>query len=304
MKIMIVGPGGVGGYLAAMLCRQAPEEVTLIARGEALARIRAEGLTLNTREGSFMVHPGLVTDTPFEAGVQDAIFLCTKGYGLEAATKSIAPCVGEHTLVAPLLNGVETPRRMRPHLPRCKLLEGCIYVFSQIEAPGVIRLNTKNGQVYLGFADGHSDPALDALAERMKGAEIPIHLPEDIRARTWSKYALICANAQACAYYDMAIGELRETPEAWAFLQGLLDEVIAVGKAEGVSLPETLRDDVLSNLLRQAPASLPSFCRDIRTPNKPTELSLFGGAVVEMAKAHGIPTPYNQAVVERFFDRL
>ena len=54
MKVAVVGLGAVGGLIAARLAR-AGHDVSALARGETLARVRADGLHVESARGSFSV---------------------------------------------------------------------------------------------------------------------------------------------------------------------------------------------------------------------------------------------------------
>ena len=45
MKVCVYGPGAVGGFIAAIL-QQAGCDISVVARGEALASIRKSGLKI------------------------------------------------------------------------------------------------------------------------------------------------------------------------------------------------------------------------------------------------------------------
>lgn len=303
MKVMIVGAGGVGGYLCAMLSRLNPD-ITLVARGRQLEAIQEKGLTLRLDEGQFTLRPSLCTDKPQDAGEQDAVFLCVKGYGLEEAVKQIIPAVGAHTLVVPLLNGVDTSKRISALLPQGKICDGCIYIYSRVLEPGVILRSGGLNHVVMGLPDNRQDPDLLRLAQLLTLAGVPTQVPQDIRRETWKKWCFICSNAQATSYYSYTVGQLREDPEAWAFLCGLLDEVLAVSKAEQVNLPADTREQVLESILSQPYDARSSLSRDLEIPGKPTELFQFAGVLSLLANQHGIPVPYHQKVLEKFKDRL
>lgn len=81
-KIAVVGIGGVGGYLAAMLGRVCPH-LTLVARGARKDHILKNGLTLHSDyKGEIHVMPENVV-TAEELKEQDYIFVCVKNYSLE-----------------------------------------------------------------------------------------------------------------------------------------------------------------------------------------------------------------------------
>ena len=56
MRIGVVGAGGVGGYFGARLA-QAGHEVVVIARGDHLRAIQAQGLQVHSPAGDFTVQP-------------------------------------------------------------------------------------------------------------------------------------------------------------------------------------------------------------------------------------------------------
>jgi len=304
MRIMIVGAGGVGGFLAAYLARRADVTLTLVARGGHLAAIRENGLTLKDADETFTVRPALATDNPAEAETQDAVFLCTKSYGLMEAARAAKAAIGPNTLVIPLQNGVDAAAQIETVLPPCLLSEGCIYVFSRIIAPGVIERTGTFGRILMGSAFPEAKTGLETIARMLREEGFPAEVPADIQREMWVKWSFICGNAQATAYYDYTVGQMREDPEAMDFLGGLIDELLAVGMAEGVNLPPDLKEQVFANVAGQPYEARSSLARDIDVPGGPTELSQFAGTLCRMAAKHGIPVPCNEKVLDRFGDRL
>ena len=149
-RIMIVGAGGIGGYLAAKLCRVC-DDMVLIARGANLTAIQKDGLTLIDCGQRTVVHPALVTDKPADAGMVDAVLLCTKGYSLNEALDSAAPCIGPKTLLVPTLNGINTHIRIAARAKSGVAADGCIYVFSRVVAPGVVEKTGEYQRFFLGI---------------------------------------------------------------------------------------------------------------------------------------------------------
>ena len=76
MKIAVFGAGSVGGYLAARLAK-AGREVAVIARGDHLAAIRANGLTLETPDERFTVEVE-ASDDPARIGPVDLVLVTAK----------------------------------------------------------------------------------------------------------------------------------------------------------------------------------------------------------------------------------
>lgn len=126
-RIAIVGIGGVGGYLGAMLAHTYPH-VTLAARGKRLEHIKEHGLTLHSvYSGEITAFPEHVT-TADAIGPQDYIFVCVKNYSLEDVCRQIAPFVDDHTVLIPVMNGVDTGERMRNLLKKGTVIDSLIYI--------------------------------------------------------------------------------------------------------------------------------------------------------------------------------
>ncbi|MDD3920231.1 MAG: 2-dehydropantoate 2-reductase [Eubacteriales bacterium] len=304
MRIMIVGVGGIGGLIGGKLMANTNAEVTLIARGAHLQAIREKGLTLIDNNEAVCCRPALATDKPEEAAEQDVIFLATKGYGLADAVRSIVPAVGNNTYIIPLLNGVDTSKRIRPILNKGVVCDGLIYVFSQIEEPGVIKRIGSLLQVYMGHSDNHPDGRLTELTALLTSAGVPACVPQNIRYEMWMKWSMMCASAQTAAYYHKTIGEMRDSNEARGFFAAIVSEVLEVAEKEGVALPKDLYRQLMQQVKTMPYESTPSIMRDLDEPGKPTELFLFGGALHDMAAQYGIRTPHNDMVLQKFGDRL
>lgn len=306
MKIMIVGAGGIGGYLAAKLSRKYGD-ITLVARGAQLNAIRENGLTLVDNEERFTVRPALCTDNPSEAGEQDAILLCTKSYGLQAALNQVRPCIKPDTLLIPMLNGVNTHQRIAAWMEKGIALDGCIYVFSRIIAPGVIEKGGALNRICMGIPGkkaSEQPQTLFKLRDMLNDSGVNTEIPDDIIREMWLKWSLMGTNGQACVYFNVSVGKLRETPHMYEFLMGLVDEMLLISKAEGVNLPDNLKENIAKTVASMPYDSTPSLLRDMNEPGKPTEMDLFAGELCRMADKHGIEAPNNHKIRDRFMDRL
>ena len=104
MKICVYGAGAVGGHFAAQLAA-AGHEVSAIARGDHLAALRANGITLLKGERRI---EGKVraTDRPADIGAVDVVLATLKATALGALAAGIAPLLGPRTLVVFAQNGI------------------------------------------------------------------------------------------------------------------------------------------------------------------------------------------------------
>ncbi|MBQ6000282.1 MAG: 2-dehydropantoate 2-reductase [Clostridia bacterium] len=300
MKITVVGLGGVGGFVGGALARVQPQ-TCFLTRGAALSVIREEGLRVRSdRLGEFCVVPILATDDAAEIGVSDAVIVAVKGYDLEETCRQIAPLIAPRTVVLPLLNGVLVSRLMEPLLPPCILADGCINVFSQIEAPGVVRQEGALCRIALGMRDGEMPFELPNLALVLENAGLRTELTKDIKTESWKKCMIMCGNSVALAYYNGPAGEIQKDPERIRFLRSAYEEIRAVAAADGVNLePETV-EQCMESFMRMPPHGTSSLYRDLAAGKSKTELFHVIGGVVELGKERGVPTPCHEAALQRW----
>src|SRR4051794_20365442 len=104
MRVAIVGLGAIGGYIAARLA-SAGNEVSALARGETLARVRARGLVLE-EDGNKSTVQIAASDDASALGEQDLVIIAVKTTGLADVAPRILPLLGDATPVLTTMNGV------------------------------------------------------------------------------------------------------------------------------------------------------------------------------------------------------
>ena len=93
------------------------------------------------------------------------------------------------------------------------------------------------------------------------------------------------------------IGPIRSNPQTRAFLLDVMREVVAVGRAHGVPLPEDYAQVRLQLADEVSPEMTSSMYHDLQRGNR-LEVRWLAGGVVELGAAKGIPTPLNRAIAD------
>jgi 2-dehydropantoate 2-reductase len=75
MKVCIYGAGAIGGFIAARLAAAGAAQVSVVARGDTLAALRAHGLRLRQggQNGHLITAPVQASDDPAALGPQDGV---------------------------------------------------------------------------------------------------------------------------------------------------------------------------------------------------------------------------------------
>ena len=295
MRIAVMGSGGLGGYFGARLCKGG-SEVHFIARGRHLDAMRAEGLRV---EGPEPIHIPRVdaTDDPRQVGHVDLVMVCVKLWDTEAALEQIRPLVGQSTTVISFQNGVLKDRYLRSAYDASRLMGGVGYVATTIDRPGVVRQTGPMQRLIFGEFDGSETQRGKAFLEACLAGGIKAELSSSIEREIWQKYVFLVGLSGTTTTMRKTIGPIRENPETRAFLLDVMREVVAVGRAQGVDLPEDyaeirlrLADDVAYDMTS-------SMHHDLERGNR-LEVRWLAGGVVELGRAKGIPTPLNRAIAD------
>jgi 2-dehydropantoate 2-reductase len=279
--IAILGPGGVGGFLAAALAH-ADIDTIVVAREETASLIERDGIELQSvRLGDFTAHPRATTtlDEPV-----DALFVATKASGLAEALNRID---SDPPLVIPLLNGLDHMVTLRARFGWNTVVAAVIRIETDRPAPGRVRQTSPFLRVDLASDDPALVEQLEPIAQLLERAEVPATVGPSESQVLWSK--LVRLNALACttSASDRQLGFIRSDAEWRKKLTACITEGAAVANADGATIDpaDTMRE------LEDAHAELgSSMQRDIAAGREP-ELDAIPGSVLRAGKRLGVPCP-------------
>ncbi len=294
MRILVVGAGGVGGYFGGLLA-QAGHSVAFLARGAHRQAIERQGLIVHSLHGDFTLHPARVAESPDELGPQDAVVVAVKHYDLAHAARRLAAAVDDETRVVPLLNGVDAHRLLAEGLDGGQVVGGTCSIASRIEAPGVIRQESRLRRIALGRLDGRFDPLLDELVSTWRGAGVQAEQSDSIVDELWSKLVFIDPFGSVTALARATAGEVRTLPATRALLRQAMHEVAAVGRAAGAQLPADCVERAMATVDSLEPGVTSSLQRDVAAGRR-FELEAFSGTVVRLAHELAIDAPVHTGI--------
>ncbi|MBX0327668.1 2-dehydropantoate 2-reductase [Oscillochloris sp. ZM17-4] len=322
MRIAIVGAGAIGGYLGVRLAL-AGAEVTLIARGAHLEAIRRDGLALEYADGRREVaRPALATADMAAAGPQDAVVVAVKAQSLPAIVTPMRALYGPDTSVIFAQNGIPwwyfmrhggayEGRRIAAVDPGGHIAEaveiarviGCVvYPAATIERPGVIR-HIEGNRFTLGEPDGSRSERALALSALFTAAGLKAPARPDIRSEIWIKLwgnlSINPISALTRATVDVIIADVG----ARALAAAMMAEAQQVAEALGIRFPLSIERRL--KMAEDIGAHRTSMLQDVEA-GKPTEVDALVGAVAELGRLVGVPTPHIDAVyaATKLLDRV
>ncbi|MBX9360500.1 ketopantoate reductase family protein [Streptomyces sp. WAC04114] len=287
LSVAVLGPGGVGGLLAALLSRSGHRVICLSGEKTAEA-LRTDGIQVRSaRFGDFTAR--VEADTELREPV-DACLVTVKHTALDTALARVPAPVLSDGLVVPFLNGVEHPAALRARYRPDRVAPAVIRVESTRVAPGVVEHGSPFAEIDLTGTDVPR-PRLDALADALAAAGPATRVLEDETAALWAKMSFLAPFALLTTRYDLPLGDVRTRHRDE--LTALVEETAAISRACGGPADPS---QALARYDAFPPSTKSSMQRDAEA-GRPLELDAIGGALLRAAERHGIPAPVTARVV-------
>lgn len=292
LSFAVLGPGAVGGLIAAALHR-AGQPVTVIAREPTAELIEREGIAVRSvRLGDFRARPPAAPrlDSP-----ADVLMVATKAGGLTDALERVT---ADTDLVVPLLNGLDHVGLLRERFGS-RTVAGTIRVESDLPQPATVVQTSPFLYVEMASDDPSRREQLEATARALEAADVPAGVGESEAQVMWSK--LVRLNALACttAAADRPVKFIRTHPEWGAALEACVAEGAAVAVEEGAHLDARTVMDELARVHDELGTSMQ---RDVAA-HRPPELDQIPGAVLRAGARHGLECPTIARLAEQIARR-
>lgn len=320
-KIAIMGAGAVGSYVGAFLTREG-EDITFIDMWpEHVETMRRQGLRASGSQGDFTVPVKAMhlTDAQRVQEPFDYAFICLKSYDTEWAThfikryvqpegffislqncwndKTISDIVGEDREIGCVASNIEVALWEPGHVIRGGSM-------GRDRGHVVFRVGEQNGQI---------TPRAESIAQKLDWIDAA-YATDNLWGERWAK---LCQNSMGngiSAMSGLGSQDMAQNPSCRLIRIHLAKEAAQVGLALGLKvvdindLPaekwaEADRGDVYEELDAFLAARggrvnwLSSMPQDVKKGRR-SEIDHMNGLVAQKGREVGIPTPFNDAIVE------
>jgi 2-dehydropantoate 2-reductase len=299
MRICVYGAGAVGGHVAARLAA-AGNEVSVVARGQHLQKIKERGIRLLHGEET-IVGKVRASERAADLGPQDVVIVTLKANALAAFAAACEPLLGPRTAVVFVQNGIpwwyasEIERldpggRLARSVSRERILGGVAYSANDVIEPGVVFNHVPNSNmIVVGEASGEDSPRARALRGALEKAGMASPPVEDIRQAIWNKLVLNLGSSSLCTITGANIATVRGDPQLKELAARLGAEGRAIAQALGVAVeraPQRPGGGHSSGLIAHKPSMLQDY-----ELGRPMEVDSQLMAPLALARAKGVPTP-------------
>jgi len=288
MRLLVVGAGSTGGYFGGRLAK-AGRNVTFLVRRSRAENLRKNGLRVISPHGDFSIAPKLVLAEELDSAF-DAVLLTVKAFSLAAALDDVAPAIGPGTMIIPVLNGMRHMDVLAERFGKKAVLGGVCKIPATLDGKGrVVQLGNFHDLIY-GELDGSQSPRIQALDAFMQGAGFDARLSEAITREMWEKWIMLASLGAITCLMRGNIGQIEAAPGGLDFVQGLLDEVVAIVSAVGEPPSEPVLANAKAMLTAKGSSLTASMYRDLQQGAAIEADQILGDLVARGQKA-GLSTP-------------
>ena len=316
MRIAIIGSGAMGTILGAFLAKKNYNCELVDVYQEHVDALNQYGAkVIGTQEFTMPV----TAITPEEmTGIYDLAILFTKQTANHVVLTHLLSFINEGSIVCTLQNGVPEPS-VASYVGVHRTIGGSSNWSATFEGPGISNLTQDLSKTKYAFDLGEmSGPVTPRVREVAKILEVigrPVNLTDSLMESRYGKLVLNACVSGMSAVCGMTFGEVLDHPIARACVSHIGHEVMKVANADGYQLPmiagsyslDTLalssqemfeeNGRMFIDLYSVVKGGKASMLQDLEK-GESTEVKMINGFVSAEGLKHGIPTPFNDKVVE------
>lgn len=306
MRVMIVGAGAVGGFLASVF-HEAGHSVSVVARGPHLLTIQKNGLRVLKQDGQETVAHLAASDEPRELGGQDLIITTLKAPALPGILPKLSGLIEANVPMITAMNGVfwwyaegmgQVPKpdtsRLDPDGLIAKLLldKTClgmvVHSTNEVTEPGVVQNRSANNRFVVG---GPSADSVTAVREMLSPLALPntvIEVVDDVRPVMWRKLLRNLTTAPISVLTGADAFDVINDADASVVARALFLEGAAVAASHGFPGLADEVDEVFSP--GKGARQKPSMSQDI-DKGRPLEIDSILRVVQDFGRQSAVSTP-------------
>jgi 2-dehydropantoate 2-reductase len=295
MRFLVLGAGSQGGYFGGMLL-QGGADVSFLVRPNRAAELAERGLIISLSDRRIRQPVKTLLAGQIESGY-DVVLLTCKTYDLASAMEAVAPAVGEHSAVFPILNGINHMTVLADRFGRDRVLGGLSNVAAARSPEGeVVRLPGTAGTTIFGELTGTHTARCDEIQRAFSAASLPSRISDSIIAEMWLKLFGFAAIATIATLTRARAGEIAAAPASPAFVMSVIAECAQVTTAEGHPPPAAMKEAFRELFAQPGSIYSPSILRDLEQ-GRPTEGDDTIGELVRRADRRGMEVPLLRAAL-------
>jgi 2-dehydropantoate 2-reductase len=294
-KFLVIGLGPIGGILCCRLKSYGCSIYGIDVRKDLVETIRKNGIsvegltTCHANLDQVCTHVNELKEKDF-----DYVIVAVKAPYMPDVVASLSGLKGDFQVVA-MQNGIDNEEYLARFFQRGRVSRIVINYAGNMISPGLIKMTFFHKPNYVGcLCQEEACWHANLLAKIMTAAGLETEQTEEIKKFAWRKTILVAALAPVSAILGMTMAEVMENGDSRSLVEKLLEEAIAVAKAQGFDYGEGFYGYSL-DYLATAGHHKPSMLIDIEE-GCPTEIEYINGKIAFYGHELNVPVPVNTVI--------
>jgi 2-dehydropantoate 2-reductase len=308
-RICIIGPGAIGGVVAAVLTQKGYNTQLVVKYPELAQKISSEGIEVEGACGNFTIRVPSVARPDELSGNFDYVLIATRAYGLVDAAREMLPFLHENSRVVSMQNGI--CGEMLAAVVGIHRTIGCVVGFGgTMHEPGRVEM-TSGGELVIGNWNREPDQELGQLAVILNHV-VETRITNEIFQELYSKLIINSCITTLGVVCGQLLGKMLVERKARKLFIEIIREAVAVADAMKIKVPpgaagkldyyKFLAPGPLSELKRHLTIrvigmkyrKLKSSSLQSLKRGRKTEVYNYNGYISARGKELGISTPVNE----------
>ncbi|WVQ83440.1 hypothetical protein IAT38_005581 [Cryptococcus sp. DSM 104549] len=312
-NVLLFGLGGIGGIYACILHLSGQVNVHVVARSN-YQKVKDQGFKLVSNK--FGNHEGLqfagVWKSTADAAASGAKFshvLCANKALLDAKpslSDHLSPVISPSTSIVLLQNGVGAEAPLHASFPGNTIISAVVWTGGKVlpNNEGVEQFNREGLTIGVDYKEGESEEEkkeekkkLEELVGWLTAGGGDCTVTDDIQSERWVKVIWNCCWNSLTAATLLKTGPFFDSsPQALPLCYTIMNEVAAVARAKGLSVPEGTVDKLIKQCTDVAYPGLPSSMMADTKAGRAMEVEVILGTPVREGQRLGVPVPTLTAI--------
>ncbi len=305
MRVVVYGAGAVGLGIASCLLKSGCH-VYLVGRKNTVEALSSAGLSRTGLFGDFSAGAGTfwaetsLAELPAEDF--DFILVCTKSFDSAAAAEDLAghwDRTGQNAKLVLLQNGWGNAEIFRQRFEPEAIYSARVITGFHRHKPNEVEITVHADAVHIGSLFASDLSGIDELCRVISNGDLPCEPTEHIAKDLWAKMLYNCALNPLGAILKVPYGALAEQATTRELMEQIIKEVFQVLTKAGYEThwpePQGFIEAFYGHLVPDTAQHESSMLQDMMSGRR-TEIDALTGAVLSLAKQHGLEVPHNRAM--------
>ena len=285
MKILVIGVGGIGGYLGSFL-NESKFDVTFIARKKRFLFLKSKGLIVESQNKKKKQKIKVLEEIP-DNETFDLIINTVKLYDFDRVLYEIRSKIVGKFILLPFQNGIYAEEKIKEVLSIHNTAGAVAQISAFVNENQYIKHVGKLATFFVGCYDCKTIDNLEKFCSECQEIGLDMRFKTNIKEKIWDKFIFLSAYSGITTLTQKTIGEIFDDKVLRFKFILAMKETFNLSKKFGVKFSNDPVELWLEKISKMPYEMTSSMYIDF-TKNKKLELNWLSGSIVNLCKKNGI----------------